>query len=82
MKLAQRFVRPLARLRERVGVRETGRASFIIMGGIIAMPVRQVINRSWRRKYGVSTDWAVHVGENNQLNCNNVFAVFDFLNIF
>ncbi len=39
MKLAQRFVCPLARLRERVGARETGMAEFIIMGGIFAMPV-------------------------------------------
>ena len=33
VKLAQRFVRLLARLRERIEVRGTGMASFIIMGG-------------------------------------------------
>ena len=33
VKLAQRFVCPLARLRERVGERETGMVSFIIRGG-------------------------------------------------
>lgn len=40
VKLAQRFVCPLYRLRERVGVRETGMAVFIIRRGIFAMPVR------------------------------------------
>ena len=39
VKFAQRFVCPLARLRERVGVRKTGMASFIIRVGTIAMPV-------------------------------------------
>jgi len=39
MKLAKRFVCPLYRLRERVGVRETGMADFINVGGIFAMPV-------------------------------------------
>ena len=39
VKLAQRFVCLLARLRERIEVRETGMASFIIRGGL-AMPVR------------------------------------------
>jgi len=40
MKLAQRVLVPLARLRERAGERETGMAGFIIGGGIFAMPVR------------------------------------------
>ncbi len=43
IKFAQRFVRPLARLRERVGERETGMAGFIIRGGLFAMPVRAVV---------------------------------------
>jgi len=37
MKLAQRFVCPLARLSERVGVRETNMAGFTIKSGIFAM---------------------------------------------
>ena len=45
VKLAQRFVRLLARLRERIEVRESvarvpGIAGFIIRGGTLAIPVR------------------------------------------
>ena len=43
VKLAQRFVRPLSHLRERVVERETGMANFIIKGDIFAMPVRQLM---------------------------------------
>ena len=39
LKPAQRLVRLLARLRERIEVRETGMASFISRDGIIAMLV-------------------------------------------
>src|SRR5574340_218344 len=40
VKLAQRFVCSLSRLRERVGEREAGMANFIIKGRLFAVPVR------------------------------------------
>ena len=41
VKFAQRYVCPFPCLRGKVGMGETGMASFIIRGGIFAMPVRR-----------------------------------------
>jgi len=53
VKLAQRFVCPLARLRERVGERETGMASFIIRGGIFALPVNVKLAQRFVKKASI-----------------------------
>ena len=51
VKLAKRFICPIA-LRERVGVRETGMAGFIIRVGINVMPVSRVLRNVAHDAFG------------------------------